>query len=190
MWLIFPAVVILPAIGLYLITMQPAVNASDTAASGIDFTPIGWLLLVFFPLLALLMIWISPRRLKAKCTDTIIMLVLAMGLSSYAFLSNRPEPVPDGGINVKTNNQGEFVSKTVFPKEREIYNRVIRQIHEQENKINGQAGSHGPGVSTPESIVDSNQRVLEDVGREYGLETDKVFDIYTKVSSSVPSVSP
>lgn len=162
MWLIVPAVVIMPMIGGYI-------------AKSFNLMAIS--IAIVFPLMGLFSLWKSPRKPLAKTIVSIILVLLAIGGSSFAYRSNTVEPEPASGYDVSMNARGSFNSHTVFSLERKIFSEVSTELRER-RKITA-----SPDFTLSQTTIDNNDAVYEKVGAQNGLSANDVEKIYIKVSS-------
>lgn len=169
MWLIIPAVVIMPIFGTYLTTFP-----SD------KLRVLGAVIAVVSVLVGLFLLWKSARKTSAKAIGTAVMLLIAAGASFLTYQSKVIEAEPESGYNIALNSQGSFQSKRIFSLEYQVFNSVVNELRENKRSV-----SITPDESLSETVLDNNKAIYEKVGQSYGLSADTVEQIYLKVSTQM-----
>lgn len=143
---------------------------------------IGGLLAIGSMIVGLALLWLVSRPFKTKFTTTIVYAVALLGIGMMMLPSLRREPVPMSGYNVAQNDRGYFISKRVFPKERDVFNQVALAMDD--------VRANGPkvqGVSASEIMLKNTATAYDKVAQQTGIPVDDVKLIYLKVSSNLQS---
>lgn len=138
-------------------------------------------LLVVLPPVGLLVLWRSSQRLFAKSMWTgvticlIVGVLFGIGKAGYAPWSQKE--IPPSGIAVEKNERNRYVIPEILPRERKIFNEVVKEIHKMPASFDPDARD----ITT----YDPSQPlgyVFEMVAERNGLDPETVAAVYRKVS--------
>lgn len=146
-----------------------------------------WLIIVglaaFCPL-GLLMLWTSPRSLRAKAGTTAIALVLVLA-AVFAIVSTGVydrllgSPDSDQMYDFTLNERGRYRTPQILEFEREVFGAVVRELR----RISTIRTPSPLTEETPTENISPETLAFEKVADEYGLDPEDVIGIYSKVSS-------
>lgn len=141
------------------------------------------LALLVVPPLGLVMLWKSPRTLRAKIIVSVAFVLfvsIAFGVAVKTRLYERfqaPE-IPIGGYDVTRDSRGRYHNPRILPFELEVFSAVVKEMRRLQ-----------PAHTVPDEeitsiyMVQPEAEAFEIVAEKKGLDSQEVKAIYLKVST-------
>ena len=141
--------------------------------------------LIIIPPLGLVLLWKSPRTLRAKAAASILFLVFltaafvgVVQTGLYTRYVEHRQP-PGDVFDVRMDSRSNYVSAEILPYERHIFAATVRQMRVNQERSAADMRAEIVDIDS----ISPGTKAFRAVADEYNLDYEDVRKIYRKVSS-------